>query len=256
LAWAGFALQAAALVATGSRAVLPAVAAAAVVMLLATPRALRWASIGLLVAAAAALLSPARPMPETMRGRWYIIQSAGSHLGEIPALGFGPGAFEYQFARWQAAAAQADPAASGLYDAPLDHAHNDLLEFWVEYGPLGVFAFAALTGCLLFHGWRRARRSGDAGALGGAAALLAVSLIDFPFHRPAEWTLFLVLLYFSARRFSDTHDDKATSLHGDHADIRLRPLPGGEVPVPGQGNGYPPGGGGQAHGAGNYARRR
>ncbi len=73
---------------------------------------------------------------------------------------------------------------------PVDHAHNDYVEFWVEYGPLGLAAFATLCGWLA---WRARRSRLPAAVAAALGALLAVALVDFPFHRPAEWALFAIL---------------------------------------------------------------
>jgi hypothetical protein len=59
---------------------------------------------------------------------------------------------------------------------------------------VGLGAFFALGGLLA---WSARRVGGDRHALGawsGAAALAAVALVDFPFHRPAEWALFWMFL--------------------------------------------------------------
>jgi O-antigen ligase len=73
----------------------------------------------------------------------------------------------------------------------VQHAHNDYLEFWIDYGPIGLAAFLALSAWLLSAAWRP---EADAAAWAGAAALLAIALVDFPFHRPAEWGLYWLLL--------------------------------------------------------------
>ncbi|MCL4402692.1 MAG: hypothetical protein M1436_08535, partial [Acidobacteria bacterium] len=80
-----------------------------------------------------------------------------------------------------------------------DHAHNDFLEFWVDLGLIGLVALGILVGWILCRAWRGG--GDDGGAWGGVAALLAIACVDFPFHRPAEWGLFWLLLgMLSTRR--------------------------------------------------------
>jgi O-antigen ligase len=79
----------------------------------------------------------------------------------------------------------------------LDHAHNDYVEFWIEYGLLGLAAFGALSLWLaagLVKPGMRGTPSLVSGGWGGAACLAAIACVDFPFHRPAEWALYWVLL--------------------------------------------------------------
>jgi O-antigen ligase len=155
----------------------------------------KWAWLLALPAAAALLyLAPARPLAATIQGRLYLAQVAGSHWRQTPVTGHGPGSFEEQFAQWQTEWLQArrqDPGAARFAGA-VDHAHNDYLEFLVEYGPAGLAVFLGLGGWIAAQMWRgRARAAGQVQAAAiGAASLLAIAAVDFPFHRPAEWTLF------------------------------------------------------------------
>lgn len=200
-------VQAFALFATGSRAWVLAAPAAVVAAALAhwrSDRSWRGAPGRLLIAAALATaalwLSPARPARETIEGRLYPVRVAAPHLLSTPLTGYGPGSFETQFGRWQTAwfaqRGAADPTRR--FAGPFDHAHNDYLEFWVEYGPLGLGVFLGLAGWLLVRALGRPAATGAA-ALAGMAALLAVALVDFPFHRPAEWALFWILAGLAAR---------------------------------------------------------
>ena len=192
---AAMALQLAAILATGSRVFLLALPAAAVVLALRRARGAKWWWLaGLPVAAALLWLSPARPLAETVQGRLYLARVAASHWREIPPFGYGPGSFEAQFARWQVEWIREHGRARFAGD--VDHAHNDYLEILVEYGPIGLCAFLGLWGWLMAKGWAL---ESSRGAWGGVAVLLAIACVDFPFHRPAEWALYWLLLGMSGR---------------------------------------------------------
>ena len=63
----------------------------------------------------------------------------------------------------------AHPTQSAAFAGAVDHAHNDYLEMLVELGPVGLCAFLALLGGIV---WRSRRIQDDAfalGAWGGAA---------------------------------------------------------------------------------------
>jgi O-antigen ligase len=188
------ALQLAAIFATGSRVFL-----AALPMLLLV-RHWKWALAAAPVAAALVWLAPARPLAETFQGRLYLARVAAAHLGEVPPTGFGPGAVELKFPQWQLEWLKTHPG-DARFAGPVDHLHNDYLEFWVEYGPIGLAAFLFLAGWLVYKAPAR-----DPAALAGVAALAAIALIDFPFHRPAGWALFWLLMgltAFGPMRYSD-----------------------------------------------------
>ncbi len=191
-------LQLAAIVATGSRVALVALPVAAVTMLAWAGRPDRRWCLAALAAVALALvligMSPARPLGTTVRGRLYLVRVTASHLLEVPAAGYGPGAFEAKFAGWQDEWLRGH-AADARFAGVVDHAHNDYLEFWVEYGPLGFCVFLFLCARLLVHAWHH----DNPAAPGALAALLAIACVDFPFHRPAEWALFAVLAGLTRR---------------------------------------------------------
>jgi O-antigen ligase len=200
----GVALQLAAILATGSRVCLLALPAAAFVMWAFGRRGLRRSTMAYGVAAvavAAALiwLSPARTLGETVRGRWYLNRVATSHWRDVPVAGFGPGSFGLRFADWQAQWLLAGPARlrEARFAGPVDHGHNDYVEFWIEYGPVGLCAFVALSLWLAANSWKAGMGRLPplaSGVRGGVACLAAIACVDFPFHRPAEWALYWILL--------------------------------------------------------------
>ena len=195
LRWALVALQFAAVAATGSRAALLALPLGGLALLLCRVKARGWCLGGACVVAVLLWLTPARPLTTTLKGRLAIDHAVLRHALEVPPWGFGPGAFALRFPAWQV-------EETGLAATPLDHAHNDFLEIYVDTGALGLGAFVALSACLLIVGFKHARGApvAAAGALAGAIALLAVATVDFPFHRPAEWGVYWLLLGLAARR--------------------------------------------------------
>ncbi|MGE5569149.1 MAG: O-antigen ligase family protein [Rhodospirillales bacterium] len=196
-AWlgAGLALQVAAILATGSRISLLALPAAAAALAFRGVKVRKWLLAGVPAAALLLWLSPARPLGVTVEGRMYLTRVTAAHWNEIRPLGCGPGAYRLQFAEWQENWLR-DPRnreKAGNFAGPVNHAHNDYIEMLVDFGPSGLIAFLVLCVWLMASGWRARERGWRAGAWGGLAALLAAACADFPFHRPAEWTLFWLL---------------------------------------------------------------
>lgn len=111
-------------------------------------------------------------------------------IAERPITGFGAGSFKTSFARYPGPDIQRD----------FDHAHNDYLQFMVEFGllgllPLALFVLISLQQALQAL-WRRDSlyRSGVGfGAAMGILALLIHSSTDFNLQIPANAATFVVL---------------------------------------------------------------
>ncbi|HVX67361.1 MAG TPA: O-antigen ligase family protein [Bryobacteraceae bacterium] len=194
-AWLLPALQAAAILATGSRAAALALAVSAAVYAYAQRRVKAWWLAALPLAAAALWFSPARSLQTTLEGRLYLARVVLGHWREVPLAGYGPGALQFPYARWQAEWLRTHPqdGQAAAFAGEVDHVHNDYLEFFVEYGPPGIVAFLGVSAWLLAP-VRSARRSSLlAAACAGTAALAVIACVDFPFHRPAEWCLYWLL---------------------------------------------------------------
>lgn len=208
LRWAAGVVQVAAILATGSRVfafALPLWAVLAARRSRVLRRACVWA---LPIVAALLYFAPTRPLAETIEGRLYLAGIAASNW-QTPVVGFGPGSFEERFAVWQMEWLQAHSQEPGAarFAGVVDHAHNDYLEFLVDYGPVGLGVFLGLAGWVVVHAWRgRAPpvASVAAAAAIGAATLLAIAAVDFPFHRPAEWSLLWLFFGILARRNTKT----------------------------------------------------
>lgn len=208
LRWAAATITLAAIMATGSRVfalILPLQAG----LLALRSKRMRFVSLLALPMAATVLyLAPARQFAAVLEGRLYFARiAAGTPL---VLAGSGPGSFEAGFAASQSAWLKAHPRhPSARFAGTVDHAHNDYLEFLVEYGPVGLAVFLGFAVCGAIEAWRgRNLRIGtvDATASAGAATLLAIAAVDFPFHRPAEWTLFWVFAGILAQR-GTTHKE-------------------------------------------------
>ncbi len=197
LRWSAAVLQVAAIVATGSRVfalVLPLQAA----MLAFHWKPMKRAWVLALPAAAVLLyLAPTRPLAATVQGRLYLARVAVSNL-QTPLTGHGPGSFEERFALARAVWLQThrqNPDAA-RFAGPVDHAHNEYLEFLVEYGPIGLAVFLGLAGWVAAQAWRSRAQPAwtvQTAAAIGALSLLVIAAVDFPFHRPAEWSLLWLL---------------------------------------------------------------
>jgi putative inorganic carbon (HCO3(-)) transporter len=215
LYYAGAALQLMAIFATGSRLFLFALPVAAVTLAACGVRPRKSWAAALAAAAALAWLSPARPLGTTVSGRLYLAEAAAAGWKDIPIAGYGPGSFPIVFAQAQMDWLRQHPADPARQFAGLaDHAHNDYLEMLVEYGFLGLGALALACGWTAWSAWRAGRR--NAGAWAGAACLLAAALVDFPFHRAAEWALFwLFLALLNAQTHMDRIQGESTECTGD-----------------------------------------
>jgi putative inorganic carbon (hco3(-)) transporter len=188
-------------IATGSRAtVLAFLAILFWLALLRQVRDWRWLLVSVSLAAAAVLVfAPTRSLPVTFRGREYIWRIAAPHVAEHLILGFGPGSFVVEYPQWEKVRWSAGDLSSDAreFAGPEDHAHNDYLEFAVENGIGGLTGFLAVVVTFLIFVWRRSRSSSGSlvtGATAGIIALLAIALVDFPLHRPAETFVFWTLL--------------------------------------------------------------
>lgn len=193
-------VQGLAIAATGSRAAALGAFAAVVAMFLRSGRRNRrkwllgFASAAILLATFS--ISSARPLAETVAGRLYVWRVVLPHLSSLPAFGYGPGAFEERFGGWQGKYFRSPQNAADLrFAARFDHAHNDLLEWAVNYGWVGLAILALCLGGFAASALRAARISPAArAAFAGVCALGLIALVDFPWHRPAELFLGVTLM--------------------------------------------------------------
>jgi O-antigen ligase len=130
-----------------------------------------------------------------------------------PLLGWGAGCFRYGFPTY--AARQPEIYYAGTNGRRLwEHAHNDLIEFPVEYGIVGSALFVGGIGWLA---WQLLRRRFWANPLAlpiaaGACLTLVHARGDFVFQCPAilfTWTVLLL----AAGRWADLDHQPATHQH-------------------------------------------
>lgn len=193
---AGGLLLAGGILATGSRA--PALAAVAVAAWAAFRSMRKWhlAVLPLLFGLLLVGVSTARPLADTLEGRLFIWRVALPHALESPLTGGGPGSFQLRYPGWETArlAVARDEARFAGFQR---HSHNDYLEALVDYGVPGLFLALAVPALLLGRFCFAKRGAADpaaTGAAAGAVALMALALVDFPLHRPAEAFLFWIFL--------------------------------------------------------------
>lgn len=206
LAWAALAVQAAAIVATGSRGAVLGLGAAVTVYAL-----LRWSRrvrIGLAAVALFAGLaigtSPARPIDMTAAGRLYLWRVVSPHAWDAPLVGQGPGAVTLHFPEWQRQAAR-DGVRDRRFAGVTDHVHNDYLEALVERGIPGLASLLAPLVALAVLAIRTARPVPPvlAGAIAAVGAGAACALVDFPLARPTELVWWWVAIASALQVASD-----------------------------------------------------
>ena len=193
---AGGLLLAGGILATGSRA--PALAALGVAAWAMFRSLRRWylAILPVLFGLLLVGVSTARPLADTLEGRLFIWRVSLPHAFESPLTGGGPGSFQLNYPAWETArlAVARDEARFAGFQR---HSHNDYLETLVDYGVPGLLLLLTIPALLLGRFCFPKRGSAGTAAEGAAAgviALMALALVDFPLHRPAEAFLFWLLL--------------------------------------------------------------
>ncbi len=115
------------------------------------------------------------------RVRWTVVQDAWRLFLERPWSGFGAGTFGQVY----------PSVASFDLGVTWSHAHNDWLQFAVEWGVAGAASLAALLGLLLTRRWPSETRLR---VTLPALAVLIHSWFDFPLQIPAVTAAWLVIL--------------------------------------------------------------
>jgi len=196
----------AAVIVTGSRAGLLALAVAAVVFFAVAHRVSRRTmivgaiAVCLVLAGTFARRFNARSLGETLRGRTMIWHVTLAEHNASWLVGSGPNTFAYLYPeRLGRFLAEASRASLMRFAGHERHAQNDFLEMLSENGVLGVAAFGALLLAWLLWMFRKlpsateSSRAGEfAAALAGIAAVSTAGLFDFPLHRAETWALFSV----------------------------------------------------------------
>lgn len=120
-----------------------------------------------------------------------IIRDTLTMLPDYSLTGTGAGTFMYSFLRYD----------NVPTDRLVDFAHNDFLEFLVEYGWIGFTPLALLVVYAMVQGGRamavrktQLYRGIGFGALMGSVSMLIHSFVDFNLQMPANALLFVMLL--------------------------------------------------------------
>jgi O-antigen ligase len=139
--------------------------------------------------------------PESPYGRAVFWKPASGIIRDYPAVGTGLSTFAVAFRRYQ----------TTLVDLLVDHAHNDYVEVTTDTGILGAaLLFIPIMGLLVkmilaYAGARSAyRRSVLLACIGGTAALLIHSAMDFNLQIPANALLFAVVLGIGSKATRST----------------------------------------------------
>ncbi len=136
----------------------------------------------------------------TLRSRTVAREAAVEMIRDRWILGWGAGCFRYGFPLY----AQHHPEIYNASDGTRlywEHVHDDLLEFPLELGAVGMIPVAAALG---YAGWRlfRARfwrNPFSLCAAGGCLLTLAHAWVDFVFQNPAVMATWAVLLVGAVR---------------------------------------------------------
>ncbi|MBO1923325.1 O-antigen ligase [Thiomicrorhabdus sp. 6S3-12] len=123
-----------------------------------------------------------------------IFQKSVALLKESPLVGIGAGSYETAFT----------PLAGPNFGGRVDHAHNDYLEFLIEYGLFGALPLMTFVLLSFWYGIKSLRnrrsyyRSGI--GFGSSMAILGIlihSLTDFNLHIPANALTFMAVCAIS-----------------------------------------------------------
>ncbi len=173
-------------------------------------RVLPWVAVGLVVAVLLAVFGnvlvpeairdevASRSSLDALTSRGYIAQRT-LEFGSQGWAGAGPGAFEAVYKGME------DP--SRITDTFVNHAHNEYLELWVEYGVFGIALGAAFllwslvaTAGLVWRkpkGWRRSLLY-----MLGVVCIAAHCAVDYPLRTPAMASVLVFLVLASRQKFS------------------------------------------------------
>jgi O-antigen ligase len=136
----------------------------------------------------------------TLRSRTLAREAAGAMIRDRWVLGWGAGCFRYGFPLYAQHYPEIYYSASGGREY-WEHAHDDLLEFPLELGAVGMIPVVAALG---FIGWRllRARfwrNPVSLCAASGCLLTLVHAWVDFVFQNPAVTATWAVLLVGAIR---------------------------------------------------------
>ncbi len=179
----------------------------------------------ILLAALVAVTSVGRPVREVIQGRFFIWRVAISQASvSTLLLGDGPGSFATGYPEWETKWAASAPKdqQSLRFLGYQEHAHNDWLEVLLEQGIAGVALLLLVMFSVLrpFKAGVLQSNCAAASAVAGIAIFAGLACVDFPFHRPAEASVFWTLLAIAHLAFSN--------VEGSYAETVVRPSGGSD----------------------------
>ena len=128
----------------------------------------------------------------TLSRRIELSKAAFSMLQEHWLFGIGGGSFYSQFSQYR---------TLGIGNTYYNYAHNDWLQFWIEYGLIGVSLLALFMITIVRDNLRTLKgrtttmqKTFAYASLYSIASVAIHSLVDFPLHIPGFAALFLVII--------------------------------------------------------------
>lgn len=131
-------------------------------------------------------------------------------ITDHPIIGIGSGMFAVKFYPYIREMVERDPRAGmmmtlgDLKNRVPENAHNDFLQFWVEYGSLGFFAFLLAIIAHFSATYTRLLNAGSSrhsllemSLMGAVLCLIVNAAFSFPLHTPTRATLFWILFGLS-----------------------------------------------------------
>ncbi len=131
-------------------------------------------------------------LSHTFNRRLELSKASFSMLQHHWLTGIGGGAFYSQFSEFR---------TLSIGNTYYNYAHNDFIQFWVEYGIIGVCLLLSFIGAALYNNLRVLGHSKQGieatfayASLYGTLAVAVHSLVDFPLHIPGFSVFYLVLI--------------------------------------------------------------
>lgn len=141
-------------------------------------------------------------LAHTFSRRYELTKTAFLMLQEHWFIGIGGGAFYSQFSQFR---------TLGIGNTFYNYAHNDLLQFWIEYGLVGVSLLALFIGAIIRDNITILKTTKitmqKTFAYASIYSIIAVtvhSLVDFPLHIPGFSVLFLVIISINSLHIMST----------------------------------------------------
>lgn len=138
-------------------------------------------------------------LSHTFSRRYALSQAAFSMLKDTWLLGVGGGSFYSQFSSFR---------TLEIGNTYYNYAHNDLLQFWIEYGLIGVTLLLCFIITIVRDNMRVMRNPHSEmhltfayASIFSTLAIMLHSLVDFPLHIPGYTACYLVIISINSLSF-------------------------------------------------------